>query len=178
MERLSSEVDPARGKAAVGKSAERMRKKVIGDLNEALRNGRQLTVSDAVGDLKDQVRYTLVFSDDQYVAGVERAKALFQDRFDKIKFVNGWDPDNSTYRGTYQGINAAFQDRVTGQVFEVQFHTPRSLRAKGPSHPWYDIVRDSDNPLADRENARRHILDIWKPVIRTRPKFAEAITWE
>ena len=41
----------------------------------------------------------------------------------------------------YRGVNTSWRNRVSGQRFEVQFHTPQSYHAKEYTHPRYEEAR-------------------------------------
>ena len=42
----------------------------------------------------------------------------------------------------YRGVNTRWADPASGQLFEVQFHTPRSLEAKEFTHTAYEMRTD------------------------------------
>ena len=41
----------------------------------------------------------------------------------------------------YQVINSTWRDPATGQLFEMQFHTPASFDAMMVTHPIYQVIR-------------------------------------
>ncbi|MEV6714064.1 hypothetical protein AB0M48_18730 [Lentzea sp. NPDC051208] len=89
--------------------------------------------------INDSVRYTIVLDDAAYVTGVESAITKMEAVFDKVEVKNAW--LKSAGVNEYKGINTTWRDRVTGHLFEMQFHTESSLLAKTIEHPWYQLTR-------------------------------------
>ena len=87
-------------------------------------------------NIHDAVRYTLRYEDADYTEGVKSDVGRLKDQgFDLIKLKNFW---NDT---EYKGINSQWNDRRTGQTFEVQFHTRESFEAKQITHKAYERLR-------------------------------------
>ena len=110
-------------------------------LAEALkgRNGSDDTPDPftVMANMKDTVRYTLRFDESDYTAGANRTLADLRGHgLEEVKMDNRWN-------GTgYQGINTAWREPTTGQVFEVQFHTDLSRRAATvDTHHWFEEQR-------------------------------------
>ncbi|WP_163568527.1 hypothetical protein [Fodinicola feengrottensis] len=88
--------------------------------------------------MKDAVRYTIDVPGGQYSAGVEHAVQELQHQgYQAVK----WKPSWTNAPGDYKGINSFWKDPSTGQVFEVQFHTPQSFDAKMVTHELYEAQR-------------------------------------
>ncbi|MFJ5291049.1 hypothetical protein [Streptomyces sp. NPDC088348] len=86
--------------------------------------------------IKDSVRYTLEVPSHTYTHGVEQAVADLQARgFENVSFKNTWESPG------YKGINSTWLDPISGQVFELQFHTPESFSAKMDGHALYEKER-------------------------------------
>ena len=100
-----------------------------------------LKVSDDVGanrvrgEMRDALRYTMELGDDAYATGINSTIAELEAQgWEIIKFKNTW------YTRDYKGINTVFQKG--GVRFELQFHTPKSLRVKMDyAHPLYEKIR-------------------------------------
>jgi hypothetical protein len=110
---------------------------------------------DIVG--RDTVRYTLQFPEGSYAANVlEGFDQLSGRGYELVRHRNFWGgPD-------YQGINSTWRDPVSGQVFEVQFHTGESFAAKTEAHDLYKrgkLPGTSDEELGSLEDAQREIFD-------------------
>ncbi|WP_327701771.1 hypothetical protein OG530_07420 [Streptomyces decoyicus] len=90
----------------------------------------------ALGDIKDSIRYTMEVPSNRYTHGVQQAINDLQARgFENVTFKNTWDSVG------YKGINSTWRDPVSGQVFELQFHTADSFVAKMDGHVLYEKER-------------------------------------
>ncbi|MEV3989885.1 hypothetical protein AB0J57_13375 [Streptomyces sp. NPDC049837] len=86
--------------------------------------------------IKDSIRYTMEVPSRGYGRGVQQAIDDLQARgFENVTFKNTWDSAG------YKGINSTWRDPVSGQVFELQFHTPESFAAKMDGHALYEKER-------------------------------------
>ncbi|MFG3282908.1 hypothetical protein [Streptomyces sp. NPDC048111] len=102
----------------------------------ALHEDPMLRPEDALADVKDSLRYTVELPAKDYAHGVQQAVDDFRSRgFENVTFKNTWDSAG------YKGINSTWRDPVSGQVFEVQFHTPESFTAKMDGHLLYEQER-------------------------------------
>lgn len=99
----------------------------------------------AAAEIHDLVRYTATWPLAKYAKGVNdfldgmraRGFTVFVDRGQQqVKNYM-----HSGEGNTYRGINANLVDPNTGQVFEVQFHTVRSLRTAERMHDFYEGIR-------------------------------------
>ncbi|MBY8886574.1 hypothetical protein K7472_17120 [Streptomyces sp. PTM05] len=96
----------------------------------------ELTPEEGLARVKDSLRYTLEIPTDRYTDGVQQAVADLHARgFENVTFKNTWRSSG------YKGINSTWRDPATGQVFEVQFHTPESFAAKMDGHALYERER-------------------------------------
>jgi hypothetical protein len=85
---------------------------------------------------KDVVRYTVQIPGGSYAAEVgQAASALKGQGFEFVDWKNTW-----TKPG-YPGINSFWREPGSGQVFEIQFHTPESFEAKMVTHEIYERSR-------------------------------------
>ncbi|MGA5831141.1 hypothetical protein, partial [Streptomyces xanthochromogenes] len=102
----------------------------------ALLDDPMLRPEDALANVKDSLRYTVELPAKDYAHGVQQAVDDFRGRgFENVTFKNTWDSAG------YKGINSTWRDPVSGQVFEVQFHTPESFTAKMDGHVLYEKER-------------------------------------
>ena len=98
---------------------------------------RSPTLLDALGKMKDTVRYTVGLSEDRYAGGSHEAMALLLERgFRPVGEARSWSD-----RPGYLGFNTFWSDPASGHVFEVQFHTEASFVAKTISHRAFDELR-------------------------------------
>lgn len=119
-----------------------------------------LTPEAAAGGLKDTLRYTYEIPESNYTASAIRIQdELLASGYQRVK----WAP---TWEGTgYKGLNSAFVEPTTGRVFELQFHTPLSLRVKETiSHPLYEAQRKLTTGSREWMDLQRRIDEAWASV--------------
>jgi hypothetical protein len=143
MRRIEAE-DPERHLAGLEhrlKERYRIEEKVKEAMTERAR-----TVEQAFATVKDAIRYTFCYSDDQYASGVERDCARIKSAgFEPVERRNSWANEE------YKGINSRWRVPNTGQLFEVQFHTRASFEAKEETHWAYEKLRDPATSKAEQE---------------------------
>lgn len=115
------------------KERDRIEEKITKAMSERGRSAEQ-----AFDELKDAIRYTFRYPDDEYAKGVradvDRLKA---EGFELAEFRNTWTKTNEEYKG----INSRWRAPEGGQLFEVQFHTEVSFHAKQETHDVYERLR-------------------------------------
>ena len=136
--------DPGRHLAGLEhrlKGKNRLAEKVRDAMTERAR-----TVDQAFATVKDAIRYTLCYPDDQYADGVDRDCARIKSAgFEPVERRNSWANEE------YKGINSRWRVRDTRQLFEVQFHTRASFEAKEETHRAYEKLRDPATTKAEQE---------------------------
>ncbi|MFH9748387.1 hypothetical protein ACH4MN_28600 [Streptomyces anulatus] len=99
--------------------------------------------SRVLDDIKDSIRYTMEIPSKSYTQGVQKAVAdLQKNGFESVTFKNTWESAG------YKGINSTWRDPVSGQIFELQFHTMDSFVAKMDGHALYELERLPGNSPA------------------------------
>ncbi|WP_042876361.1 hypothetical protein [Cupriavidus necator] len=113
-----------------------------------------LSVEAAGDNIADTVRYTSTFPPEKLADGTVAVLKKFADEgYQIVELKNTW-PDAMK---SYKGINVQLRS-PTGQLMEVQFHTPESLWAKGPgTHHLFEEMRKLTP--ADRSNPAWALLD-------------------
>jgi hypothetical protein len=100
-------------------------------------------VGDLAPAIHDGIRYTFLFADDHYAAGVTEASRLLSDHGYSLELRKpSWDDDS------YRGVNCRWSDE--GVQFEVQFHTPASWEAKQKTHDIYEKLCDPRTTAQER----------------------------
>jgi hypothetical protein len=133
MRRIEAE-DPDR--ALVGlesrlKGRERIEEKIAHDVQK-----KGLSAGQVFADIKDAIRYTFQYQEDKYTAGVQSdAQRLKSEGAEYVDSRNTWTSEQ------YKGINSWWRECVSGQLFEVQFHTQASFDAKQETHGAYERLR-------------------------------------
>ena len=145
MRRIEAE-DPERHLVGLDhrlKGKDRLTEKVTLDVDK---KGR--SVDQAFANVKDAIRYTFVYDEDKYTAGVHADCARLENTgFGRFDRRNSWDQDE------YKGVNSRWRIPGTNRMFEVQFHTQASLDAKEETHWAYERIRCS---VDDAEVAQLH----------------------
>jgi hypothetical protein len=144
MRRIEAE-DPDRHLAGLEnrlKGKDRLTEKVLKIVDE-----RGHTVHEAIGMVKDAIRYTFCYPEDRYTEGLYAdCQRLDQWGFERVDRVSSWPAKE------YKGINTRWRVPGSGQLFEVQFHTAASLEAKEVTHPAYEKLRiGTPSPAEQRE---------------------------
>jgi hypothetical protein len=87
---------------------------------------------EAADNIKDAVRYTMIFDESTYVAGVTDVMSSLEAKgYEVVKFKNNWATDG------YKGVNVQMRS-PSGHPMELQFHTPTGIHIKEDvSHPLY-----------------------------------------
>jgi hypothetical protein len=104
---------------------------------------------------KDAIRYTFVYEEVKYTAGVYAdCDRLGSEGFEPVDRQNSWADDQ------YKGINGRWREQGSGQLFEVQFHTQDSFDAKQVTHASYERIRDPSTPPDEVRRLRAHQREV------------------
>ena len=114
-----------------------------------------VTSGDHVARIHDGIRYTFIFEDQFYSAGVRAAENCLAGHGYKLV---GRKP--SWLGKEYRGINTQWRDPASGQLLEVQFHTPASWDAKQRTHDSYEKVQNPATPAEERGRLRDYQREI------------------
>jgi hypothetical protein len=146
------------------KAAESLERKIATDV---VKTG--ILAEDAAGGISDAVRYTSCFEAEIYTAGVNAVLEELVQNGNKIKRLkNAWIKDIP-----YKGINVQMID-PEGQVFELQFHTPISFKAKDEdTHHIYEEMRVLDPSSQKWAELNQQQMEIFQKV--PRPDGVETI---
>ena len=129
-----------------------------------------ITVEEAAAKIADILRYTLCIQDDEYASTVNATlKALTDAGCTVVKFKNTWGGLG------YKGINTQLKTS-SGYIFELQFHTPDSFKAKEEEHEYYEIKRDPSTSDKERERLQKLSSEIYQQV--PIPKGATELSWD
>lgn len=110
-----------------------------------IRANPDISYDEVFAKVKDAIRYTFQYTEGRYAEGVRTDTERLAVRFDCIDLRNSWRAEE------YKGINSRWRVPETGQLFEVQFHTDASFRAKQETHGAYEKLRRPDTPKAERD---------------------------
>lgn len=125
-------------------------KSASGTVDKVLNRGKRFDA------LYDVIRYTSVSGVGDYYEDFNRTiRTLTAKGYQVVEVTDFWKlTEESRAKGGYKGINVKM-DSPDGAHFELQFHTPESLRAKESVHVLYERLRRSDVTAAEREEVCR-----------------------
>ena len=132
------------------------------------------TADEALGNIADAVRYTFQYPAERYTQAVHaHIERLWGEGHAELAVRNCWGCD------TWKGISSSWQDRRTGQLFEVQFHTPESLAARELTYPAYRRLRDAATSDAERGEIMAHFRRVYAgaPARHAPPAERERVAW-
>ena len=116
------------------KSTDSLTRKIQDD---SMKDG--VTFEQAAGQVSDAVRYTMVFSEQDYASAAQRIDAQLR--------ADGFEPRTKNFwkeGDPYQGIN--IKATKNGVTAELQLHTPKSLEIKKEIHPIYKVESKTADP--------------------------------
>lgn len=153
MKRIEAE-DPERRLAGLEhslKGKDRLSEKVDNWMNAQA----GLTAAEAIRLVKDAIRYTFVYAETTYAAGVRAdCDRLESSGFRPVDRRNSWEEDQ------YKGINSRWREPDSEMLFEVQFHTRESLDAKELTHSAYERIRDTKTPPDEVRRLKEYQRDV------------------
>jgi hypothetical protein len=118
--------------------------RILDKVRERLATGG-VTAAQAARGVPDALRYTHEIPDETYPQAIDRTVHGLWDRgYELIRWRNAWDGYN------YKGINSQWRHPGTGQLFEVQFHTPTSFFVNGLTHALYERDRDPTTTMKEQ----------------------------
>ena len=92
-------------------------------------------------NMKDVVRYTIVKPEAGYIDMTNNVISDLRSQGYTVHVSNNWKPGSP-----YLGVNTQVVS-PTGQKFELQFHTPKSLVSKNKTHDLYKGIRNTRDPI-------------------------------
>lgn len=95
------------------------------------------TFDEAAADIKDVLRYTVHFTEEDFGARAQRTIDGLRSTNPDVKVKNTWPPEKGT---PYKGVNVAVT-RADGFRYEIQLHTPESQAVKDQMHLLYERQR-------------------------------------
>lgn len=114
--------------------------------------------------VRDAIRYTAVFDNDNFTEGYEKTKAKLESLgYTEVRCRNYYktyreDPDYNQ-----KAVQCVFQNK-DGQMFELQFHTVDSQGTKEVSHPMYEEHRAASTSQRDKHVLNKRMRNIYETV--------------
>lgn len=140
-------------------------RKIATDANE-----KGISIEQASGAIKDNLRYTYTVAEDGYGRSVSTVlSGLDEMGYERVAVKNFWKNDDG-----YTSVHAIYRT-PDGQFFEVQFHTDRTLETKELiSHPLYEEQRKLQPGSVEWEEYQDQVNDAWQTIRDTPPNLAGA----
>jgi hypothetical protein len=130
--RATSGGDTGSAEAAISRREARVMARIAED---ARVKGR--APDDALAAITDLVRFTIEYPADRYTECVDAdIERRWRDGHAELTVRNCWTGP------AWKGISTSWRAPGSGQLFEVQFHTPESLAAREATYPAYQRLRD------------------------------------
>ena len=105
-----------------------------------------VTAEEAAASMRDVNRYTMQLTEDNFVAGYNGTmEVLRKQGYEVARVKNTLANPNAEYRGVNTNIKSP-----DGSVWELQFHTAKSLEVKEVNHKLYEKQRLDTTPAAER----------------------------
>lgn len=118
-----------------------------------------MTAEHAANGITDVNRYTGIFDNQTLISKANEIRSeLEENGFEVIRISNSFGKP-----GAYQGLHFVFGDSE-GRIFELQFHTPQSIKIKNEIHPFYEEFRTASNGIRKSELARK-MVEKWSGFI-------------
>lgn len=123
------------------KSEESLTRKIKTEMAE-----KGVTAKEAGASMKDVNRYTMQLTEDNFVNGYNSTMdALRKNGYEVARVKNTLANPNAEYRGVNTNIKSP-----DGSIWELQFHTAKSLEVKEVNHKLYEKQRLDTTPAAEK----------------------------
>ena len=111
------------------------------------------TAAQAAASMKDVNRYTMQLTEDNFVAGYEKTvSALKAQGYEVVRVKNTMANPNAPYRGVNTNVKSP-----DGSIWELQFHTAKSLEVKEVNHKLYETQRKDSTPAVKKAELGRQM---------------------
>lgn len=112
-----------------------------------------VTAKEAAASMKDVNRYTMQLTEDNFAAGYKNTMdTLRKSGCEVTRVKNTLKNPNAEYRGVNTNIK-----NPDGSVWELQFHTAKSLEVKEVNHKLYEKQRLDTTPAAEKAELGRQM---------------------
>lgn len=122
---------------------------------------KNISHKEAASDIKDAVRYTQIADNKNFVKEYNNFKSKMSDKgYTEVRCKNNFTAYNEG-KVKHKSVQSVFEDK-DGYLFEVQFQTPESQRAKNKKTPLYEERRRTDiskERAAELENKMTKLMD-------------------
>jgi hypothetical protein len=111
---------------------------------------KQISEYKAANDIKDAIRYTSIINDNNFVKSYNQVKkSLENDGYTEVRCRNYFDMYNKG-KVKHKSVQCVYKD-PDGYLFEIQFQTPASQKAKDKKVPLYERRRTPGLSLEEQK---------------------------
>ena len=105
-----------------------------------------VTAKQAADSMKDVNRYTMQLNEDNFASGYNKTmKTLESQGYEVVRVKNTMGDTSAPYRGVNTNVKSP-----DGSIWELQFHTAKSLEVKEVNHKLYETQRLDKTPPAKK----------------------------
>lgn len=117
------------------KTESSLKRKIATDAEE-----KNISLTKAANRINDAIRYTAVMDDDRFADGYESIKADLENHgYTEVKCTNYFDKYRQG-KSKHKQVTSVYEN-ANGERFELQFHTPSSIKVKETKTPIYEEAR-------------------------------------
>ncbi len=118
-------------------------------IEEHEKGNTTFTIDDALGKMRDVARFTMCFDENNFEGEVQKAMSkLERQGYKMVRAKNTF-----TEGASYKGLNCNFIDKK-GNIFELQFHVPNSMKIK----EGIEVDLKNKRAVSNRRNITAHDL--------------------
>lgn len=140
------------------KTKRSIKRKIYADAIE-----KGIDMDESAASMKDLVRYTSVANDDSFVKSYIRTKhSLNKKGYEEVRCRNYFDMYNKG-QVKHKSVSSIYSD-PTGYLFEIQFQTPSSQKAKDLKTPLYERRRTPGISAAEKESLEAKMDELARQV--------------
>ena len=140
------------------KTKESLERKIATDAKE-----NDINMFQASKKIKDAIRYTAVLDDDKFASGYDAIKKDLEKRgYTETRCRNYFDQYRKG-KAKHKQITSVYS-KLDGEQFELQFHTPSSIKAKEKKTPLYEEIRKRGVDAARKTTIEKQMSDLAKHV--------------
>lgn len=142
------------------KTKESLERKIVADSKQ-----KQISLSESANNVKDAIRYTAVLDDDRFSDGYNQIRDSLENAGYKETQCKNYFDLYRQGKSNHKQITSVYSDSK-GTVFELQYHTPSSIKVKEEKTPLYEEVRKT-NISTKRKNEITKRMDTLAARVKT-----------
>ena len=134
----------------------------------------KISLEKSASNIKDAIRYTAILDEDNFTSGYESIKKQLEGKnYVETRCKNFYNMYGKG-KSDQKAVQCVYQDKKTGQMFELQFHTINSAGAKEINHPLYEKQREKVTSKGQKKALGNKMRKKIAPMVRD-PKGVSTI---